>query len=148
MTISTPELTQRLHDHEARSILVRGQSAPATDENVVTFDAGIVAACRGDHWQLPLYVTVQATERTRRQFEAQSFADAISHTEQMLREHTPDGVWLRDHERLVDFLSPLSVGTLETRVSQVAGKMGTTFVTWTGETTPANESVYDRVVGP
>ncbi len=150
MTISTPDFARRLHDRGSKRILVRGRAAP-TDKvgNVVTFDVGTVAVFGGDYWHLPLYVTTATSNDEQwRQFDTTTFGDAIEHAEQMLSEHAPDGVWLRNHAQLVDCLSSLRVGTLEARLADAATAVDATFVTWTGATTPANDSVYDSVVEP
>ncbi|WP_227353877.1 hypothetical protein [Haladaptatus salinisoli] len=148
MTTSTTEFARELHDRGAESVLVRGRPAPAGSvDDVVTFDAGTVAVCRGDYWHLPLYVTTPTADgRTRRRFGSTALADAIDHAERMLREHAPDGVWLRHHERLVDCLCPATVGALEARLARTAGTVDATLVTWTGATTPADDASYDCVV--
>ncbi|WP_227374244.1 hypothetical protein [Haladaptatus halobius] len=148
MTISTAEFAQELHDRGAESVLVRGRPAPASSiDDVVTFDAGTVAACHGDYWHLPVYVTTSTADgRTRRRFGTTTFADAIDYAEHLLREHTPDGVWLRHHARLVDCLCPATVGMLEARLARTARAVDATLVTWTGATTPADDASYDYVV--
>ncbi|WP_435154759.1 hypothetical protein [Haladaptatus sp. DFWS20] len=116
-------------------------------DDIATFDTGTVAAFAGDHWQLPLYVTVPTSDGlAKRQFDTTRFADAIEATEQLLTEHTPDSVWLLHHASLVDCLCPVTVGVLESRLARTASTIDATFVTWTEASTPASDGIYDSVV--
>ncbi|WP_266078056.1 hypothetical protein [Haladaptatus caseinilyticus] len=150
MTISTEEFVERLHAGGSERILVRGRTPPREAmDDVATFDTGVAAAFGGDHWQVPLHVTVPTTDgQTGRRFCTARFANAIEGTEQLLTEHAPDSVWLLRHALLIDCLSPVTVGILESRLARVSTAVDATFVTWTGASTPVSDGLYDSVVEP
>lgn len=139
---------RRLHDGEARCVLVRGWDSPLEPlDTVVTFDAGFVATYRGDTPHLHVYVTApKENGRTRRRFDTWTLPDATDHVAQTLSDVAFDAVWFRQHPHLVNCLYPIRVDALERRLAEAAEGSGTTLVTWTDETTPANDAVYDDVV--
>lgn len=148
MTIMTQRRVRRIHERESRCVLVRGWESPLEPlDTVVAFDAGFVATYRGDAPHLPVYVTTAKEDgRARRRFNTQTLLDATDYVAQALSDTAFEAVWLRQHPHLVDCLHPVRVGALERRLAETADRSGTTLVTWTDETTPANDAVYDDIV--
>ncbi|WP_231185074.1 hypothetical protein [Haladaptatus sp. DYF46] len=144
----TQRRVRRIHDREARCVLVRGWKSPIEPlDTVVAFDAGFVATYRGDTPNLPVYVTTPKEDgRERRRFDTRTLLDATDYVARMLSDGVFDAVWFRQHPHLVDCLHPIRVGALERRLAETAEGSGATLVTWTDETTPANDAVYDDIV--
>lgn len=147
MTTSTQAMVRRAHDSDAVSVLVRGRRAPLDDfDSVATFDAGAIAMHEWKHTYLPLYVTTPTSSgRVRARFDTRTVPDAIEHVKQLLSKRDFEGFWLRYHAGFVDCWHERRVAHLEARFAAIAAETGTTFVTWTDETTSANEAVYDEI---
>ena len=144
------ELATRLHAGDATAVLVRGRSPPPvqTRDSVVAVDVGPVATCPGDRWHFSLSVTARtAGDRTNREwFDAEAVIDAVERAATLVRERTPDGVWLNCHANLATYRSTATVGEVEARLATAVRTTRTTLVTWSDDRTPANDAVYDRVV--
>jgi hypothetical protein len=139
---------RRIHDQEAGCVLVRGWESPLEPpDTVVAFDAGFVATYPGDTPYLPVYVTTPKEDgRARQRFDTRTLLDATDCVAQVLDAEEFDAIWLRQHSHLVDCLHAIRVGALERRLAETTEETGTTLVTWTDETTPANNAVYDDIV--
>ena len=148
MTKSSSELVASLYDDGATTVLVRGRPRSASlTHDIVTFQTGLVACCRGDHWRVPLRVEAWTGERQthQRRFDSLTLADALDCANELVRDRSPDGVWLHDHAHLSEYFSGAAVAEIETQLATAARTADATFVTWTDETTPAADGLFGRL---
>jgi hypothetical protein len=150
------QLRTRLDGIDARSVLVRGASAPARPPKTVTVAPGVVARTTFECQRAPIRVTAEAASgRTIRSYDGTDARAAADRATALVAEREPEAVWLCDRERIASWWSDGVTSLLERRLDDAARAADARLVVWTtdedegtGEETEAVEDRYDVVLDP
>lgn len=128
------------------ALLVDGDIDPRPSTERVVVGPGTSAVFDGDRWQIPLYVSVNATgEQLRREFPRAALPACVETADVAVREHGVDLVWLRRRRRLRACLPRETVRWVERRLASAAHVAGATLVAQALPDEDGHPSPYEAV---
>ena len=147
-TTTMNQLRSRLDRTDARTVLVRGASAPPRPPDTVTVAPGVTARVTPERRRGPLYVTAEAPSgRTVRKYDGTDAEAAADCAVELTIERDPRAVWLCEREQIRSWWGDGVAALLERRLGTAARRADARLVVWSRRD-GAVEDRYDVVFDP
>jgi hypothetical protein len=149
MTISTMnQLRSELERTDARTILVRGASAPPRPTRTVTVAPGVAARVTPDDRRAPLFVSAEAPSgRTVRRYDGRDAESAADCAVELTVERDLQDVWLCRREQVRSWWGEDVAQLLERRLARGAQRADARLVVWSKRDGAVGDR-YDVVLDP
>jgi hypothetical protein len=142
------QLRSRLDRTDARTVLVRGTSAPPRPPETVTVAPGVTAKGTPEQRRVPLYVTAEAPSgRTVRQYDGADADAAADCAVELAVERDPRAVWLCEREQIRSGWGEGVSALLERRLGTAARRADARLVVWSKRDGAVGDR-YDVVFDP
>ena len=131
---TTNRLRSRLDGTGARTVLVRGASAPARPPGTVTVEPGVVAVAGPAERRAPLYVTATATSgRAVRRYQRRDAGVAADRAVELVSDRDSRAAWLCGRDQIRSWWGEAVADLLERRLVAAVRRADARLVVWTGE---------------
>jgi hypothetical protein len=142
------QLRSELDRTEARTILVRGASAPPRPTRTVTVAPGVAARVTPDSRRAPLYVSAEAPSgRTIRRYDGGDAEAAADCAVELTAERDLRAVWLCRREQVCSWWGEGVAQRLERRLASGARRADARLVVWSKRDGAVGDR-YDVVLDP
>lgn len=142
------QLRSELDRTDARTVLVRGVSAPPRPSRTVTVAPGVSARVTPDRRRAPLFVSAAApTGRTIRRYGDENVESAADYAVELAAERDLRAVWLCGREQVRSWWGEATADRLERRLASGARRADARLVVWSKNDGAVGDR-YDVVFDP
>jgi hypothetical protein len=142
------QLRSELDRTDARTVLVRGASAPPRPDRTVTVAPGVAARVTPDDRCAPLFVSAEAPSgRTVRRYDGGDAESAADFAVELAAERDLQAVWLCQREQVRSWWGEGVADRIERRLASGARQVDARLVVWSKRDGAVGDR-YDVVLDP